>query len=933
MVVDADFEFDVFISYSHRDKAWVRGELLERIEKGGLRAFVDFRDFTPGAPSIKNMEHGAKHCRHTLLVLTPDYISSEWCDLEGVMSQTLSPANRDLRVIPLLKADCEKPLYVGALTNIDFTDGADIELAWRQLLTALGAPPEPEPPKGPHPDHWFLAHPYPMPPNFTGRVDERAMLTGWLGADVAHPLLSLRALGGFGKSALAWHWLTHDVKPADWPRVVWWSFYEGDASFDNFVAQTLDYLSDGKIKPGELSPRDAVKALLEILHPPGTLLVLDGFERELRAFGGLDAAYRGDELVGPDSSDRDCISPVAEGFLRNLAVLPNLRSKVLLTTRLSPHALETRGGEILQGCREEELKQMQPADAVGFFHAQGIRGTRTEIERVCEPYGYHPLSLRLLAGLIVGDLQQPGDIAAAKRLDVGGDLKQHQHHVLEVAYDSLTSARRALLSRIACLRGPVRYDALEALAESPEGAANILVSDLRDLVARGLLRHDTKASRFDLHPIVRRYAYDRLSEPDRTAAHSRLRDYFAAVPPPEKVTRLEDLAPVIELYDQTIRAGQFDQAMMLFRDRLYEPAYDQFAAYQICADLLQALLPDGEERPPRLEYESAQTWTLNALGNSYSLCGQPRRALSLYEAAIGIAEKRDRRIEVAVIALNSACVAEVHVGAIRAAEANLYRSIRACQAFQSEARSDLLSVEALGHRGLGWLLACRGAYAESEAHLAIALGMLEGQPDTLYQGTTWGYRALRELLLLRSASRSAAGNPQSALDPARRALELADETARAGFPHEFAYVRAHWLLGAAHRVACQPDEADRHLNEALERCRRTNAVEAEADILIELARLRSATGASEEAQQLAEEAMVIAERSDYVLQGADAHLELAKLGIAVSDRPTALEHARDARRLATCDGPPDFTYKAAYDEASEMIAELESYKQENPMAC
>src|SRR5450759_5867183 len=75
MVVDADFEFDVFISYSHRDKAWVRGELLERIEKGGLRAFVDFRDFTPGAPSIKNMEHGAKHCRHTLLVLSLIHIS------------------------------------------------------------------------------------------------------------------------------------------------------------------------------------------------------------------------------------------------------------------------------------------------------------------------------------------------------------------------------------------------------------------------------------------------------------------------------------------------------------------------------------------------------------------------------------------------------------------------------------------------------------------------------------------------------------------------------------------------------------------------------------------------------------------------------------------------------------------------------------------
>jgi hypothetical protein len=45
----------------------------------------------------------------------------------------------------------------------------------------------------------------------------------------------VRALGGFGKSALCWQWLTHDVDPAQFSRVVWWSFYEGDASFDSFT--------------------------------------------------------------------------------------------------------------------------------------------------------------------------------------------------------------------------------------------------------------------------------------------------------------------------------------------------------------------------------------------------------------------------------------------------------------------------------------------------------------------------------------------------------------------------------------------------------------------------------------------------------------------------------------------------------------------------
>jgi len=118
---------------------------------------------------------------------------------------------------------------------------------------------------------------------------------------------------------------------------------------------------------------------------------------------------------------------------------------------------------LLAGCREEPLEQMQPDDAVAYFHAQGIRRTHTEIETACAPYGYHPLGLCLLGGLIVGDFQQPGDIAAAKRLDVSGNLVQRQHHVLQTAYDSLAPSRQAILGRIACFRSPVAYETLKAL--------------------------------------------------------------------------------------------------------------------------------------------------------------------------------------------------------------------------------------------------------------------------------------------------------------------------------------------------------------------------------------------------------------------------------------------------------------------------------------
>ena len=111
------------------------------------------------------------------------------------------------------------------------------------------------------------------------------------------------------------------------------------------------------------------------------------------------------------------------------------------------------------------------------------------------------------------------------------------------------------------------------------------------------------------------------------------------------------------------------------------------------------------------------------------------------------------------------------------------------------------------------------------------------------------------------------------------------------------YVRAQWLLGAAYRLnaAYQPGDvvqAEQHLTEALTRCRKINAVDHEADILLDLARLRAQSADQdqrEEALRLAEEALLITERSGYVLQGADVHLLLAQMAMQAGDRAAALD--------------------------------------------
>ena len=262
------------------------GTLLPRLEGAGLRACIDFRDFVAGKPALINMQDAAENSRHTLLVLTPAWVASQWTLYESLLTRTEDPAGLERRTVPLRLQPCDIPRFISMLTWVDFTRPDREDMAWTQLLTALGAPPVQEAPEEPTRAGWCLAHPYPMPPNFTGRVAEREMLSRWLEGDTAHPLLVVRALGGFGKSALAWHWLTHDVAPARWPRVVWWGFYE-EPGFEGFLGPALDYLG---ADPRDLGLRQQVDALLRLLHGPGTLLVLDGFERALRAYSGLGAA-------------------------------------------------------------------------------------------------------------------------------------------------------------------------------------------------------------------------------------------------------------------------------------------------------------------------------------------------------------------------------------------------------------------------------------------------------------------------------------------------------------------------------------------------------------------------------------------------------------------------------------------------------------------
>jgi tetratricopeptide (TPR) repeat protein len=922
-MAETDFKYDVFISYSHKDEEWVINTLLPALEIAGLRVCIDYRDFDAGKPSIVNMEDAVDESRHTVLVLTPNWTGSEWTDFEAVLTQTDDPVGRRQKMIPIMLEKCTPPKRVRSFTYVDFMRSDRLNNAWTQLFKALGKPNAPIPtsvtktPTTGSRDKWYLAHPYPMPPNFTGRVAEQTMLDDWLG-DNTNRLFILRALGGFGKSALAWQWINAHVDPAEWTKLVFWSFYEGDASFEHFIEETLKYLKLEVPQGG----RPQVDALLKAMQSQKILLIMDGFERALRAYSSMNAAYQGDEPKIEDNQ-LDCVNINAEFFLKGVCSLPNIKSKVLMSTRLTPRAVKPRG-EFMLGCREQELTAMQKADAVEFFHKQKIKGTHAEIEAACAPYGYHPLSLRLLTGRILKDFDNPADIVVAQKLKIDGDMVQQKHHVLKVSYNSLPPQEQKLLSTIACFRSPVELKTLQVVAENKDTLDN----DLHDLISRGLLHFDEKNKKFDIHPIVRRFAYERLTTPDRAATHTRLRDYFAAVDVPVKIQSIDDLAPVIELYHHTVQAGEYNTAFMLFKSRLATALHFQLGAYETRIELLRALFQKGEDNPPSLKDEVDQGWVLNALAISYSVSGQPNHAIPLKIASIQMLGKKVDKQNLA-IGLGNLARNQIQIGGLQLAESNLQWALEISRTFHNKVE------EGSNHSRLATIYITCGQWEAVEREISKLLDLATKEKHSQLEEYAWLYRSQCKLLMARDPIQSKQNNSETAIEFAQHAIELAEITANNLQPVERDFIRAYWLLASAYRLDGQLELAQRHLQDSLMRARIINLIEVESDILLDLARLRYDQKKYEEAKSLAEEALSITERCGYVLQGADVNLFLATLALEgytlerfkfdgkreLSDNEVATLHAETALKLAHCDGPP-YYYKVAYEEAERLLASL-----------
>jgi hypothetical protein len=172
----------------------------------------------------------------------------------------------------------------------------------------------------------YFAHPYSLPKNFTGRTEEMNELTKWF-LLYDEPVYVVEAIGGMGKSAMAWTWLQNLFirKEVQTDGIVWWSFY--DQGFEDFVKHLLQYcIPEGERR--KLGVIDEAEVVANFLANNKFLIILDGFERVLRGYAQMTSMYIQEEGLSKekleelekkwDHLQRSSMNPKADRLIKKL---------------------------------------------------------------------------------------------------------------------------------------------------------------------------------------------------------------------------------------------------------------------------------------------------------------------------------------------------------------------------------------------------------------------------------------------------------------------------------------------------------------------------------------------------------------------------------------------------------------------------------------
>ena len=91
-----EYRYDAFISYAHEDYRFIKDEIIVELEESyGLYLCIHQRDFLPGNYIAENILQAIKNSKKIVIVLTEQFLKSQWCIYEFNMARMESIYSRN----------------------------------------------------------------------------------------------------------------------------------------------------------------------------------------------------------------------------------------------------------------------------------------------------------------------------------------------------------------------------------------------------------------------------------------------------------------------------------------------------------------------------------------------------------------------------------------------------------------------------------------------------------------------------------------------------------------------------------------------------------------------------------------------------------------------------------------------------------------------
>ena len=128
------FEFDVFLSHSSKDKAVVR-PIAERLRADGLKVWFDEWTLKAGEDPATQIEQGLEHSRVLVLCMSRTAFGADWSELEQQTLRFRDPTNDNRRFILLRLDDAPLKRRLAAFSYVDWRT-ATVESKYTRLRDA-----------------------------------------------------------------------------------------------------------------------------------------------------------------------------------------------------------------------------------------------------------------------------------------------------------------------------------------------------------------------------------------------------------------------------------------------------------------------------------------------------------------------------------------------------------------------------------------------------------------------------------------------------------------------------------------------------------------------------------------------------------------------------------------------------------------------------